>query len=231
MQINGFLKTTLLDYPGKVACTIFCGACNFRCPYCQNGDLVLHHTELPTYSEEEIFAHLQKRRAVLDGICVTGGEATLQPDLPDFLKKIKALGLSVKLDTNGYRPDILKYLVQQELIDYVAMDIKHAPLKYNEICNVSNFSMEPIQESISFLIEGSLPYEFRTTVVKELHTAEDLIEIAHWIDGADAYFLQSYRDSEAVLQAGFHAYSPEEMAKLLSQVQSILPQAALRGTM
>lgn len=231
MKINGFLKTTLLDYPGKVACTIFCGACNFRCPYCQNGDLVLHHADLPAYSEEEIFSHLQKRSAILDGVCVTGGEATLQPDLPEFLSKVKNLGLLVKLDTNGYRPDILKNLIQQKLVDYVAMDIKHAPQKYNMICNVPNFSLEPIQESISFLINGTLPHEFRTTVVREFHTAEDLIAIAHWIKGTDAYFLQSYRDSEAVLQKGYHAYSPTEMESLLTQVQDILPQTSLRGTM
>ncbi len=165
MQIHGFQKTTLLDFPGRVACTIFTGGCNFRCPFCHNGDLVLDPANVPRIAEDEIFLQLEKRRGILDGVCITGGEPTLQPDLADFIKKIRASGLLVKLDTNGYQPDILERLVADGLVDYVAMDIKHCPEKYNFISQVRDFDFGRIQESVSFLLEGNVPCEFRTTIV------------------------------------------------------------------
>lgn len=229
MHINGFLKTTLLDYPGQVACTVFCGSCNFRCPFCHNGDLVLTPQSMPLIAEDTIFAHLRKRQGILDGVCVTGGEPTLQPDLPDFLRKVKKLGFQVKLDTNGYRPEILRSLCEEGLVDYVAMDVKQAPDKYNSICQVSDFSLTRIQESIDYLISGSIPYEFRTTIVRELHTIEDMRAIAHWIRLASSYYLQSYKDSDQVMVPGFSAYTPAELDQILSEVQKELPQASLRG--
>ncbi|MGN0482118.1 MAG: anaerobic ribonucleoside-triphosphate reductase activating protein [Lachnospiraceae bacterium] len=229
MQIHGFLKTTLLDYPGQVACTIFCGSCNFRCPYCHNSELVLHPNEMPLIGEEEIFSHLQKRKGILDGVCITGGEATLQADLVPFIEKIKELGYLVKLDTNGYRPDVLKELCEKQLLDYVAMDIKHSREKYYTICRMDSFSLAPIETSVNFLKEGHVPYEFRTTVIKELHTPQDLCDIARWISEADAYYLQSYRDSEEVMERRFSAYSTEEFLKIEAQVKQILPCTKLRG--
>lgn len=203
MQIHGFQKTTLLDFPGHIASTVFTGGCNFCCPYCHNGNLVLRPGEMPVISQDEILAHLEKRRTILDGVCITGGEPTLQPDLEEFIRKIKALELKVKLDTNGYRPEILMDLCKQGLIDYVAMDIKGTPEQYEEITGVKPWDFNKIQASIYFLMSGEVPYEFRTTVVREFHSLEDLLEISGWISGARAYYLQNYQDSEQVIVRGF----------------------------
>ena len=181
MVIHGFQKLTLLDYPGKVACTLFSGGCNFRCPFCQNGNLVQHPEWEPVIPEEEIFAVLEKRRGVLDGVCVTGGEPTLDPDLERFVTKIKELGYLVKLDTNGYRPEILKKLVEEKKIDYVAMDIKNAPSRYGETAGVKKIDVMRINESVEFLKSGVVDYEFRTTLCKELHGREEIEAIGKWL--------------------------------------------------
>lgn len=229
MEIHGFLKTTLLDYPGQVACTVFFGGCNFRCPYCHNGDLVLSPKTLPLIPEEDIFSHLKKRQGILDGVCITGGEPTLQPDLEHFLVKIKDLGYRIKLDTNGSRPKVLKSLCKKGLVDYVAMDIKHAPKHYPDICSVPDLSMEPIRESVSFLLEGTIPYEFRTTVVKELHTKEDFEQIGAWIAGADAYYLQAYRETEQVIHPIFSSYEKKELEEIRSLLKKYLSHVEIRG--
>lgn len=229
MEIHGFLKTTLLDYPGRVACTVFFGGCNFRCPYCHNGDLVLSPKSLPLIPKEEVISHLEKRQGILDGVCITGGEPTLQPDLTVFLAEIKDLGYKIKLDTNGSRPEILKSLWEKGLIDYVAMDIKHAPEHYSDICNLPDFSMEPIRESVSFLLEGHFPYEFRTTVVRELHEKEDFEQIGAWIAGADAYYLQAYRESEQVIHPVFSSYTKEELEEIRSLLKNYLSHVEIRG--
>lgn len=229
MQILGFLKTTLLDYPGHVASTVFTGGCNFRCPFCHNGDLVLHANGAPTYSEEEVFAHLTKRKGVLDGVCITGGEPTLQPDLADFIRKIRSLGYAVKLDTNGYRPDILQALCNEGLIDYVAMDIKQAPSHYNDVACCTDFSIHNIEESVSFLMQGNIPYEFRTTLVRELHTEEDIAEIGQFLSGARAYFLQAYKDSEQVIRPGFHAHTTDELLHFQEILKRTISNVTLRG--
>lgn len=218
MGIHGFLKTTLLDYPGKVACTIFFGGCNFRCPYCHNGDLVLSPGDLPIIPKEEVLSHLKKRQGILDGVCITGGEPTLQPELSSFLTEIKNLGYEIKLDTNGSNPQVLRSLCEDGLIDYVAMDIKHTPSQYAKICNSPGFSMEAIQESVSYLLSDQIPYEFRTTVVRELHSIDDFREIGAWITGAAAYYLQPYRESEQVIHPVFSSYTLEE----LNEIRSIL---------
>lgn len=229
MQIHGFQKTTLLDFPGYVASTVFCGGCNFRCPYCHNGDLVLHPGEVPLIPEEEIFEHLKKRREILDGVCITGGEPTLQPDLEEFICKVRALGLKVKLDTNGYCPEILMDLCKKHLVDYVAMDIKGAPKQYEEITGVKPWDFNRIQASIYFLMSGDTPYEFRTTVVKELHCVDDMRRISQWISGARAYYLQNYRDSEQVIQKGFHGHEPEALKQMCSIIQEKIPAVQVRG--
>ena len=183
------------------------------------------------YSEEEILTHLQKRKNVLTGVCITGGEPTLQPDLPEFLSQIKSLGYQIKLDTNGYRPDILVSLIEKGLIDYVAMDIKNSPLKYAQTIGLSACDISNINQSIEYLIRGKhgISYEFRTTIVKELHTAEDMHAISSWIQGAKAYYLQSYTESKQVITTGFHAYNQQSLQSFLEICQVQLPNTKLRG--
>lgn len=229
MNIQGFQKTTLLDYPQHVAATVFFGGCNFRCPFCHNGDLVLSPDRAPAYDPEEILAYLTKRKNILDGVCITGGEPTLQPDLGPFLEQIKKLGLSVKLDTNGYRPDVLKELCGAGLVDYVAMDIKGSPHRYPEICGLSRMDFSKIAESVDFLKTDTVDYEFRTTVVRELHKAEDFRQIGDWIAGARAYYLQGYQDSPNVISPGFTAYTLEELTAFLPLLRDKIPTVEIRG--
>ena len=229
MQICGFNKTTLLDYPGHVAATIFTGCCNFRCPFCQNGDLVLHPARLPQLDEAEVLKVLAKRRGILTGVCVTGGEPTLQPDLAVFLKKIKELGLLVKLDTNGYRPEVVEDLFRQGLLDYIAMDIKSSPEHYAAVAGFPGLQMDRIRESAAFIQGCGLPYEFRTTVVKELHSADDFQKIGPWISGCPNYYLQNFVDSGNVLEDGFSGCTKEELLAFLEIVKPFVGQAAIRG--
>lgn len=228
MQIHGFNKTTLLDYPGLVAATIFTGACNFRCPYCHNAELVLNPSSQPIIPEEEILAHLKKRRGITQGVCITGGEPTLQKDLKDFIKKLKELELKVKLDSNGYKPEVLKDLVKEGLLDYVAMDVK-APLDEYDIIAGAKLDSSKLKESIDFLIEGHVPYEFRTTVVKDFHTRESFEKMAELIKGADKYFLQGYVDSDKVIAPGLSAYTYEEMQEFLPIFEGKVRLVEIRG--
>lgn len=230
MLILGLNKTTLLDYPEHVAATIFTGGCNFCCPFCHNKDLVLTQ-QLTPYTEEEIFSFLKKRAGILTGVCVTGGEPTLQKDLPDFLARIKELGLLVKLDTNGSQPEALRSLHSHGLIDYCAMDIKNSPAKYAVTAGLSSCDLEPIQESVSFLISltDRFPYEFRTTLVRELHDTEDILTISEWLRGAHAYYLQPYTDSENVITPGYHAHSEQTLLKFRDICLTNIPNTRLRG--
>ena len=228
MVIKGLQKTTLLDFPGKVACTVFTAGCNFRCPFCHNASLVLTPELSEQISEEEFFSFLEKRKNILDGVCITGGEPTLQRDIENFIKRIRALGLSVKLDTNGARPELLKSIIDKELLDYVAMDIKNSKEKYSLTAGV-DVDIEKISESVKILMNSKIPYEFRTTVVKELHTADDIKSIGEWIFGAERYFLQSFTDSGDLIDGGYSAHSPQDMEKLLDIAKQYIPSAALRG--
>jgi len=231
MKISGLQKTTLLDFPGQVACTVFTGGCNFRCPFCHNSEL-LDINALPAendYSEEEVFDLLKKRHGVLTGIAITGGEPTLQPDLREFIEKVRSLGYLVKLDTNGYKPEVLKNLVDAGLVDYVAMDIKSCRENYGKVAGVDHPDLSRIEESIRFLMQGKIPYEFRTTVVKELHTKEDFIKIAEWLDGAENYFLQNFTDTGHVLQSGYSAYPQAVLASFLPVLRKHIRNVHLRG--
>ena len=228
-MIHGFQKLTLLDYPGKVACTVFLGGCNFRCPFCQNAGLVLRPENEPVIEEEEILHVLKKRQGILEGVCVTGGEPTLYPDLERFLRKIKAAGYCVKLDTNGYRPEILKHLVEEKLVDYVAMDIKNAPARYAETVGVPTLQMDKIRESVSYLMQNVVEYEFRTTVARELHGSEEMLEIGAWIAGCRRYFLQGYQESEHVINPVFTSYSKEELNQFVELLRRWVPTAEVRG--
>lgn len=229
MQIHGFAKTTLLDYPKHVASTIFTGECNFRCPFCHNGDLVLNPSSLPEISESQILSFLERRKKILDGVCITGGEPTLQKDLPDFIKKIKDLGLLVKLDTNGYRPDVLEHLISENLLDYVAMDIKNSPEKYAMTCGVVNFDLNRISSSISLLINGPIPFEFRTTVANPLHDEKDFEAIGSWVKGATAYYIQSYKESEYVISKEFSPYTIDTLNHFKNILLQYVPVVELRG--
>ena len=229
MKIYGLNKTTLLDYPGRVAATIFLGGCNFRCPFCQNSSLVLSPDRQPEIPEEEVLSFLKKRKGILEGVCVTGGEPTLSPELPEFLKKIQDLGYPVKLDTNGSRPQVLKDLASRNLIQMTAVDIKACPNNYPSLCGLVHPDLDSIKETVEFLINGSLDYEFRTTVVRELHTEQDFIQIGQWIAGAKAYYLQAYRDSEEVLQPGFSSYSQKELMYFRDILKRTIPLVELRG--
>ena len=229
MRISGLQKLTLLDFPGHTACTVFTGGCNYRCPFCHNAELVLRPEEQPEIPEAEFFALLEKRRGLLDGVAVTGGEPTLQPDLPDFLRRIRKLGYAVKLDTNGTRPDLLKRLVEEGLVQYAAMDVKNSPARYAETAGTADPKLDRIRESAAFLMEGTVPYEFRTTVVQELHRPEDLREIGRWLRGAERYYLQGFADSGDLIREGFHPCSREELDLLLAAVKPFIPAAELRG--
>lgn len=229
MKICGLQKTTLLDFPGHVAATIFTGGCNFRCPFCHNSGL-LPGSVNAAYSDEEVLGFLRKRKGILEGVCLTGGEPTLQGDLEDFIHKVRELGLMVKLDTNGYRPDILKELCKKGLLDCVAMDIKAARGHYCEVAGIDGLDMARIDESIRFLIHGSVPYELRTTVVKGLHTETDFREIGPWIEGCERYFLQSFTEAGEVLEPGvFSAFSVEELEGFAALVRPYVGSVALRG--
>ncbi|MCC8104723.1 MAG: anaerobic ribonucleoside-triphosphate reductase activating protein [Clostridiales bacterium] len=278
MLISGLQKLTLLDYPGRVACTVFLGGCDFRCPFCHNSELIgstpaafspaarrentffaqKREAAAPgteTISEEEFFAFLEKRRGLLDGVAVTGGEPTLYRDLPEFLARIHDMGFAVKLDTNGNHPQMLKQLLDAGLVDYVAMDIKNSPQRYGETIGIPGFDLSNISASISLLMNGAkrlrntqrflhrrrdLPsqrsekafppdYEFRTTVVKEFHDDSVFPEIGQWIQGAKRYYLQCFVDRDTVLQEGLHAPSGEDLQRYVELVRPYVNEAEIRG--
>ena len=230
MLVSGLQKLTLLDYPGKVACTVFTGGCNFRCPFCHNSSLVLPEQIAHDSSVDEVLRFLKKRVGVLDGVAVTGGEPLIHADMADFLREVKAMGYMVKLDSNGSFPDRLIALVQAGLVDRVAMDIKNSPALYAKTAGREKLDMEAITRSKDFLLEGTVDYEFRTTVVKGLHTAESLMEAARFIEGAKEYYLQQYKDSGAVLAAeGLGAFDADEMHALADAVRPIVPTVEVRG--
>ena len=230
MKIHGFQTLTLLDYPGFTAATIFLGGCNFRCPFCQNAGLVLAPEGEPVISTDEVLGFLNKRKKVLDGVCITGGEPTLEPELTDLIFQIKELGYRVKLDTNGTHPEMLRSLYEKGLLDYVAMDIKSSPSGYGKACGLSRPDLIPIGESVSFLMESGLDYEFRTTVVRELHSTEDFLEIGNWLAGCRRYYLQAYRDSDHIIKPGiFSSYSRSELEGLAQLLRKKIPLVEIRG--
>ncbi len=228
--IAGLQKLTLLDFPGKVACTLFTRGCNFKCPFCHNASLVVRADEQKPYSNAEILAFLKKRSGVLDGVAITGGEPTLMPGLYDFIKQVKELGYSVKLDTNGTRPEVIRRLVEDKLVDYVAMDIKNHPAKYAYTVGLAdNYDLTPIIESKNYLMEGKVDFEFRTTVAKPFHTEEDFYLIGEWIKGDEKYFLQQFKDSGDIIGKEISSYNESEMENFLNVLLPFVPNAQLRG--
>lgn len=233
MYICGLNKTTLLDYPEHLAATIFLGGCDFRCPFCQNSSLVLPERYPAPIDPKEVLAFLKKRSSILEGVCITGGEPTLQKDLPDFICDIKSLGLKVKLDTNGNHPAMLKQLLKDNLLDYAAMDIKNSLEKYAVTIGLSraSFSTENIEESAALLRSSSISYEFRTTIVKELHTHEDMHQIGRWLKGSKTLFLQSFEDSGEILQAGLSAHTKETLLEFKEILSGYIEKVELRGVL
>lgn len=229
MKISGLQKLTLLDYPEKAACTVFTCGCNFRCPFCHNASLVTHTEDAGVIEKEEVLKFLKKRQGLLDGVCVTGGEPLLWDDLDGFLAEIKALGYLIKLDTNGSSPERLKRLFQDGLIDYVAMDIKNSKERYGETIGISGYDVSRVEESARWLLEGHLPYEFRTTIVREFHEKDDIHRIGEWLSGAERYYLQKFEDSEDVIDTGLHSHSDEWMQEAAGIAAKYMKNVYLRG--
>lgn len=226
MNIAGVQKVTLLDYPGKVACEIFTQGCNFECPFCQNSGLI-PITNTGEFSEEEIFEYLVLRKKILDGVVITGGEPTVQKDLKGFIKKIKDLGLLVKLDTNGGNPKVLQELIDEDLVDYVAMDIKNIFNKYN-ITAGKKINLDNIKKSIEILKASKIDYEFRTTIIKEMHSLDDIISICKLVGDAK-YYLQNFEDSENVIDHSLHGFSREELLFIDKYLKDVFPNVEIRA--
>ena len=229
MNIQGLQKLTLLDFPGHTACTLFTGGCNLRCPFCHNVPLVLDPNGEAPFSEAEIFAFLEKRRGILDGVAVTGGEPLLQKDLPDFLRRVKAAGFLTKADTNGCFPDALRALLDEGLLDYVAMDIKNAPEKYAAACGLEEMDLAPVRESVRLLLQSGIDFEFRTTVVRELHTVADIEAIGRWINGAPRYYLQAFKDSGILREGSCTAPDEETLRAMRAAAKPYAAEVEVRG--
>ncbi len=229
MKFHGFQKMTVLDYPGHIACTAFTGGCNLRCPFCHNAPLVTELESSATIDEEEILAFLKKRQGLLDGIAITGGEPLLQPEIPAFIQKVKGLGFLVKLDTNGCYPEVLKQLVEDKLVDYVAVDIKNSISKYPETVGVPNFDIAPVLETVAYLKTNPVAYEFRTTIVKEFHTQEDIRSITDWIVGTERYFLQNFTDSGHLIGSNLHEVGKAQLEQFCQIAQEKIPATKIRG--
>lgn len=229
MVIQGLQRLTLLDFPGKVACTVFLAGCNFRCPFCHNASLVVDTYKNKEIPEEEFFAFLNKRKGILDGVCVTGGEPLLRPGIEEFLERIQRLGFLVKLDTNGSFPDKLIRIVELKLVDYVAMDIKNSQESYGKTIGIEDYDISKVHKSVNYLLRGNVPYEFRTTVVREFHQRSDFESIGRWIQGANLYYLQQFVDSGDVIREGLHGYNKDIMNQALEVVKKSVQTAQLRG--
>ena len=233
-MICGLQKMTLLDFPGKIACTVFLGGCNFRCPFCHNSELFMGKPE-KLMEDEEFFKFLKSRKGLLDGVCVSGGEPTLYKNMPEFLAKIKELGFLVKLDTNGSRPALVKELVEKNLVDYIAMDVKNSPAMYAQTVGLESMDLAPIEESLRFLIGGTVPYELRTTLVSQLHTEESIQDMGAWLGGLvtgmkpKQLFLQSFVDRDTVLFAGLSAPETDTTAKFAKILEPFCQRVTVRN--
>ncbi|MCT4687639.1 anaerobic ribonucleoside-triphosphate reductase activating protein [Vallitalea sp.] len=228
MNIKGFTKTTLLDYPGHIASTIFTGGCNFNCPYCHNGDLVIAHKDMDNITEQSVLAHIKKRCGIINNICISGGEPTLQPDLISFLRKIKEYSIKIKLDTNGTNPSVIKSAYENDLIDYIALDIKNSKNKYALTCD-RKINITDIEKSVNYIKTCGIDYEFRTTVIKEFHTIDDIVSIGDWLNGSKRFYIQQYVESDKQIKQGFHAYSHKTLMNFKNHVEPYFESVSIRG--
>ena len=229
MNIQGFNKLTLLDYPGLTACTVFTGGCDLRCPFCHNSPLVLDPRGTEGYTVDEVLGHLKKRKGILDGVCLTGGEPLLQKDSLDFIRHLKQFGYKIKLDTNGFYPERLKVAIDENLVDYIAMDIKSSLENYPLAVGIPDIDITPVKESVRLIMASGIDYEFRTTAVKGLHLVSDFEKIGLWLKDAKRYFIQQFIDSGDIISEGLSAFSKEETEKLLAAVRENLKTAEIRG--
>lgn len=229
MKINGYERFSMVDFEGKICCTVFTGGCNMRCPFCHNGALVVGDVKSNQIDDGEVFEYLEKRKGLVDAVSVTGGEATLQPDLADFLRRVRVLGYQIKLDTNGLRPDVLKSLLDEGLVDYVAMDIKNSPQKYAMTTGLKNVDLDKINESMRIIKESGVDHEYRTTIIKEFHTLGDMQSIAEWVQGANNYFMQKYKDSEGCISHGYHEVDKEQAEQFAKLFEGKVARVGLRG--
>lgn len=228
MDIHGLQKLTLLDYPGQVACTVFIGGCDFRCPFCHNWELV-DGSYAPIMDDRALLTFLEKRKGLLDGVCITGGEPLLHRELPELMAAIRKLGFHIKLDTNGAHPAYLERILKEKLADYIAMDIKNSPEHYGETIGRPNFDLTPVYESVHLLMNSEIDYEFRTTVIEQLHSSSDFFAIADWIKGARCYYLQPFTDRDTVPMAGLCAPSADVMERYAAIVRTTVPNTNIRG--
>lgn len=229
MEIFGLEKLSLVDYDGKIGATVFTGTCNFRCGFCHNSPLVLDVQKLPVIPEEEILSYLSKRKGVIEGVCISGGEPTLQKDLPAFCEKIKKLGYCVKLDTNGTSPETVKLLNESGLCDYFAMDIKNDKDNYASIIGFDKYDTQKIEKTVDYFLSGNADYEFRTTLIKEYHKKDNIIKIGEWLKGANKYFMQKFKASDSCISGGLSSVEDETAKEFLSVISPYVKHAALRG--
>lgn len=229
MEIFGMEKLSLVDYDGFIAATVFTGSCNFKCGFCHNAALVNDYKTLETLSEEEVFSYLKKRKGVLEGLCITGGEPTLQKDLPDFCRKVKEIGYSVKVDSNGTNPEMLKTLAENGLADYFAMDIKNDRENYAPIIGLSAYDTKNVEKSVDYLMNSGVNYEFRTTIINEYHSAENVKKIGEWIKGAKKYFLQKFKSGDYCINQGLSPVPDEKAKEFIEILRPCVPAARLRG--
>lgn len=229
MKILGFEKMSLVDFDGLVSATLFTGGCNFKCGFCHNSPLVSSFKDLPEIPQEEIFNYLKKRQGVLDGVCVSGGEPTLNKDLPEFIEKIKNLGYKIKLDTNGTNPDLVKSLFTNGLVDYFAMDIKNDKASYAKIIGLNEFDTKQVEKTVEFFLTNPVDYEFRTTLVNEFHTETNILNIGKWIKGANKYFLQKFKENENCIEHGFSPTPEQKARELIDILKLYVPNVKLRG--
>ncbi len=229
MKIFGLEKMSLVDYDGKVCATLFTGSCNFKCGFCHNSALVLDYSTLPYYSEEEIFSYLKKRKGILDGVCISGGEPTLCPDLPFFIEKIKKLGYSIKLDTNGTNPEVVKTLFKNGLCDYFAMDIKNNRKDYANVIGFDKFDTAKVEKTVDFFLSGNADYEFRTTLINEHHKLSNIEKISEWICGANKYFLQKFKLSDTCIQKDLSAVDLKTALVFRDVLRKNIPNTNFRG--
>ena len=229
MQINGLEKMSLVDYDGKVAATVFTGGCNFKCPFCHNSPLVLDFKDLPLISESFVLDYLSKRKGVLDGVCISGGEPSLQKDLINFIEKVKGLGYAVKLDTNGTNPETIKTLNENGLVDYFAMDIKNDRAHYASIIGFSDYDTAKVEKSVQYFLSGKADYEFRTTLIYEYHAEENIALIGKWLKGAKKYFLQKFKDTGSCIKGGLSPVDDKTALSYKNILVDYIPNVKLRG--
>ena len=229
MEIFGLEKLSLVDYDGKVAATVFTGSCNFRCGFCHNGPLVVGLSELDAMPESQIFEFLNSRKGIIDGVCVTGGEPTLQKDLPDFCEKLKKTGLSVKVDTNGTNPQMIKTLFENRLCDYFAMDIKNDKENYAKTIGFKTYDLSAIEKSVSYLMTCGADYEFRTTLINEYHSDRNIVNIGLWIKGAKKYLLQKFKATDTCIASGLSGVEEQKAREFLNIMLPYVPLTKLRG--